>query len=180
MKRVLSLLQMLQLAASPLQFIDLLLELFETLVRSPLCCFLLLLDLIREQSLVSLNGASHHGDNLSTCLYFPLFIYLQISINQCQYTVRLLQISTPCRMRLHERTAFGLDHHFKQCPLLSLSASKNSQLNSQALSQLKTKSMNSVIQAVFRKKYWIWGQKVLKVHPLVGLMTFLVHKNVIK
>lgn len=53
-------------------------------------------------------------------------------------------------MKLHERTAFGLDHNFKQCPLLSLSASKNSQFTN-SLSQIKTKSMNSVIQAVFRK-----------------------------
>lgn len=83
MKRVLGALQVLQLTASLLQFTDFLPELFEKLLPLFLNCFLLLLDLLDEQSLVSLNNAYHHGEDLNTCLYHTFFIYLQISINQC-------------------------------------------------------------------------------------------------
>lgn len=81
MKRVLAALQVLQLTVSLLQFIDFPPKLFEKLLPLLLSCFLPLLDLLHEQSLVSLNGAYHHGDDLNARLYHTIFIYLQISMN---------------------------------------------------------------------------------------------------
>ena len=83
MKRVVGVLQVLQLTSSPLQFIDFLPKLLDKLLLSLLSRFPLLHDLLDERSLVFLDDAYHRSDGLNACFYHSFFIHLQVCINQC-------------------------------------------------------------------------------------------------
>ena len=76
--RVLSVLQVLQLAAPHLQIIEFLLQLLEQLLSSPLSFLLPLLQLLDQPGMLSLDGAYQHAADLSAALYFPLCDFLVI------------------------------------------------------------------------------------------------------